>query len=364
MLSDLLFKKQLTDMTLADINIYFSQEQIESNILEFKSFNSLDKSEFKNKENGVLRTVCAFLNSEGGIIIWGAPAGKTIENSDGSKHKVFQGELSPVDQNLQKDSFMSRIANNLSPSPNGILFHSINIEEGKWLYIIEVPKSIYPPHQFQNIYFMRMDGHSRAAPHHYIEALMKQVKIPDVVGFLDTQYQSLATRNHGVIPFVLSINNFSRYIVAFKISYTLILSYGDFFYKNEEITINQQGRVDSDVFAVESLHYNKPFVKDFFIVLPELWQRKEELSLTLIWYGDNSPIKFSQYSYEYFGSESSPTPQLKLIKKKENQFSFSQSDNLGLTEEERARLATQKLLAESGILLSKQKMFQNLDRYS
>ena len=107
------------------------------------------------------------MNSEGGLIIWGSPIG---EYSDGSKEKVFEGALSPLDISLTKDSFINKVTDQITPSPRGIKFYKYS-NNGKHVYLIEVEKSNFSPHQFEHNYFMRIDGQTKIAPHHYVEAL-------------------------------------------------------------------------------------------------------------------------------------------------------------------------------------------------
>lgn len=66
------FGKELSDLTFADIENYFVDEKEESDKIELKSYHNHNSSEkdHKDKENGVLKTICGLLNSEGGQIVW------------------------------------------------------------------------------------------------------------------------------------------------------------------------------------------------------------------------------------------------------------------------------------------------------
>jgi hypothetical protein len=113
------------------------------------------------------------------IIVWGAPASKKTEQGD----SICKGLLTPFDLYYSKDQFIAKIAENIIPSPQGIVFRSFEIN-GKYIYIIEISRSSFSPHQFRNIYYMRMDGSTKAAPHHYIEALFKKVSFPNLEAYL------------------------------------------------------------------------------------------------------------------------------------------------------------------------------------
>src|SRR3954466_7102658 len=120
------------------------------------------------------------LNSEGGLIIWGAPRGIPVS---GKKEKIYKGELSPLDALIEKDAFVSKVTNLITPSAKGIIFQ--RLEKGdKYVYLIEVQQSQYSPHQYHNTYYMRIDGQTRPAPHHYIEALFQKISYPNLEGKL------------------------------------------------------------------------------------------------------------------------------------------------------------------------------------
>jgi len=155
------FGKPSDQIIYSDVEHFFEEEKEESDKIEFKAFHNPDES-FKEKQNGILRSICAFLNSSGGIIIWGAPIGQFIE---GKKEKVFQGNLSPSDNLIEKDSFINKITDSITPAPNKIKFIRLT-HELNYLYLFEVEESEYSPHQFRNIYYMRIDGQTRPAPHH------------------------------------------------------------------------------------------------------------------------------------------------------------------------------------------------------
>ena len=86
-LSSLLLGKPLGELTLPDLQHYFQQAKTESNKLEFKSFAIGFPADSNKEERNILRTICGFLNTEGGILIWGSPTGIA---PPGQKEKVFQ----------------------------------------------------------------------------------------------------------------------------------------------------------------------------------------------------------------------------------------------------------------------------------
>jgi len=138
--SSAFFGKPLTALTYQDIVNYFIDAKEESNTIEFKSFNVKHGDLTKNLE-GIIRSISAFLNSEGGLIIWGAPEGIKPQ---GQANKIFQGNLSPLSESKPKDWLINKISDSITPLPVGINIQPL--QNGKdILYIFEVQKSNYSP---------------------------------------------------------------------------------------------------------------------------------------------------------------------------------------------------------------------------
>lgn len=87
--SQIQFGKDLYDLVYDDILEFFDTEKEESLNLEFKSYPAQGSAQ--EKENSVMKATCGLLNSEGGIIIWGAPT----EIRDAQGNTTAQGALTP-----------------------------------------------------------------------------------------------------------------------------------------------------------------------------------------------------------------------------------------------------------------------------
>jgi hypothetical protein len=201
------FGKPLTNITSVDLIHYFSNEREESDTIEFKSYVERNQNNHANKEAAVLKTVCAFLNSSGGMLIWGAPMGHT---PDGRQTKVFTGTLSPVTRLIEKDTFISRIANSIIPLSNLVKMHRVEVEAGSYVYVIDVEQSIHKPHQFDNRYWVRLDGQTGTAPHYLIDALFKQIRYPNLGGYIKFNKCSLAAYNILDLDLTIVVVNHSR----------------------------------------------------------------------------------------------------------------------------------------------------------
>jgi len=56
-----------------------------------------------------------------------------------------------------------------------------------YVYVFEIQKSIYSPHQINNTYYMRIDGQKKPAPHAYIEAMFKKISYPNLSGKIEVK---------------------------------------------------------------------------------------------------------------------------------------------------------------------------------
>ncbi|MEZ0538935.1 AlbA family DNA-binding domain-containing protein [Fibrella arboris] len=156
-------------------DFFLAEERNEMLTLEFKSYVQHDNNHnIRSKEQAILKTICAFLNSNGGLLIWGAPAEKT----NASGQKVCIGPLSLVEKRYSRDEFVNKISTRIDPLAVGVLFESFEIEPGKFVYIFDVPESPGKPHQVEGCYYVRLDGQTRTAPNYFVEALFKQIKRP------------------------------------------------------------------------------------------------------------------------------------------------------------------------------------------
>ncbi len=273
---------------------FFREERLESDVLELKSFydqnEDVAKDKFNDKQSDVLKTICGFLNSSGGVVIWGAPVGRKE-----GKNKVFLGGLSPVDRRIEKDSFINRLSDRTVPLPSDIRFLMIEVENGKFIYVIEVLPSITKPHQYDNRYYMRLDGQTRIAPHHYIEALFKQVKFPILEGYIAiNSYEVRQEERVCAMTVSVYIFNFSPFLNEENAWYKFIT--------NTDILIrsdNAKNPIKEG--SVPLLHYGTPLYAAFDLKFTErdLNFFKQKVIFFLAFGGKNSPQKISHYELNF-----------------------------------------------------------------
>lgn len=183
-----LFNQPIDKITRQSLEQYFQQERDETLFLEFKSFT--DKAEDRRSKSakeadrikGVLKTIDAFLNSSGGLLIWGAPESLEVQRGD-RKVKMCQGALMPVPEFYDRDSFINKLASQIKPLPQGVRMQAVSVDNG-YVYLFEVPESQFKPHQYDGRYYVRMDTRTDMAEHYLVEALFKQVRIPHLKAIL------------------------------------------------------------------------------------------------------------------------------------------------------------------------------------
>lgn len=302
-------KKKIDEITYEDVVSFFSEDKEESDKIEFKSFVnkdvSSDKDEHLNQKiKGVIRSVSGFLNSEGGLLIWGAPKG---EESKGKKEKVFNGELSMVEELFEKDQLISKLTDSITPSPKGILYHRIE-HDGKYIYLLEVFKSNYSPHQFDNRFYMRIDGQTKPAPYHYIEALFKQIKFPNINGYIKLEDWSLdntSQRSRYHLNFKVFIFNHSKLQNDYNVSYRIVCSVGKFqswdgHYQDEGVSYEMGGHEKRVVNFKDVIHYGEPIYHNECVVFDaqELSRVSGQVEIVLVFGAKKSPMKICTYKLQ------------------------------------------------------------------
>lgn len=294
-----IFGKDLTNLSYKDIEKYFEEEKEETNNIEYKSYSNKYGNFNKNLE-GVIRGICAFLNSEGGVLIWGSPEGQKIE---GKQEKVFVGKLSPVNNLKEKDWFINKVSDSITPLPIGINLHTIE-NNGAYIYVFEIQKSTYSPHQYNNTYYARLDGQTKPAPHYLIEALFKKISFPHIEGFIKLNKIS----NNGEQYFLgieIFIFNFSQLQNEENVSFRLMCPQGIFAKSKVPQFQNMYGYNGRQLIhkdLIDVLHFGSPnHHSEQLIFNPnELQsQHQNKVDLLLTFGGKSSPLKSSRYKLDF-----------------------------------------------------------------
>ena len=181
-----IFGKDLYELELQDLQLFFQSEQEENAVLEFKSGETTYES--------IHKEVVAFLNTEGGVLIIGAP--REIAGGDKSRPKICKGILMPSKSIKNQDTLMRSLASNIAPSPVNIKCKSMEADGGM-IFILEVSQSQTPPHQVSDkgAYYIRLEREAKSAPHGIVEALFQKRQKPNLVakiGFRKKLVNSIA----------------------------------------------------------------------------------------------------------------------------------------------------------------------------
>jgi hypothetical protein len=294
------FGKSLSNLLYEDIVSYFLEVRGESELIEFKSF--VVQANIDSGLNGVIKGISAFLNSNGGIVIWGAPKGSKQE---GKSEKVFVGQLTPINELIEKDTLINRISSAIVPLPIGIQVAILSDNDG-YVYVFEVQPSNYKPHQFETRYYVRLDGQSKPAPHYLIDALMKQITFPNIAGVI--QFGRLRYINTGAIhlSIIIGLFNFTELQNEESVSFRL-LCIGGYFKRGREVRYTTQ-KPDYNMKGQELiyenfanvLHFGTPNIHEDLIVIEEddLRNNNYRLNLDLSFGGKKSPAKVSSYTLD------------------------------------------------------------------
>lgn len=312
--SQLLFNKDLYDLTFEDVTNFFGTEKEESLNLEFKSFHQ--KGDYAGKEAAVKKATCGLLNSEGGIIIWGAPT----ETKHPNGNTTAVGALTPFTSPLDRDRTINILSSTISPMPIGIRVQVLKNANDESIFVIEVEKSIERPHQYDNRYYVRLDGQTRIAPHYLISAMMKSTNFPVIKGHL--RLKEIQTDGNNIhFHFRKLLFNTSIFNNDINIYMRIIVTPGHIFVDNV-----LQGGIYNQTYPI--LSNGAPLMSNFILKVPAQ-ELHQDINLLLQFGGEKSPSKVSTYKYRFNGGQIGviEDESIYLIEKSENKLPSDISNN-------------------------------------
>lgn len=293
------FGKSLHNLVYEDIAQFFTISRIESDQLEFKSL----ASDYEKQYPYIIETICGFLNSKGGLLIWGAPR-------EDKASRAIAGQLTPISAKFVKDQIISKCSDYISPLPQGIKVAVLNDNLEENICVFEIDESEYAPHQYSGVYYMRIDGQTKKAPHHYVEALFKRIRYPNLECYLKiksaiySSYGPLAKFGEVyIINFDLYFFNWSPYQNEEFFSFT-VLTNGFFPKSQNEPSLKTRGYSENG-----SQYYQNPFMEVFrlgesqsisntIIIEPINVGNDYKLTIVISFGGKFSPTKFSRYEID------------------------------------------------------------------
>lgn len=281
--SSVIFGKDLYDLTYLDLEDFFLTQKEENLNLEFKSY--APQGGHRDKENVIKKSVCSLLNSEGGIIIWGAP----IETRDPNGNTTAMGGLTPFNVGLDRDRLINILSSSLTPMPIGIRVQFLDDGNNNFIVVIEVEKSIERPHQYDNRYYIRLDGQTRVAPHYLIKALIQSRDFPILRGHIKLK-EIRSNGDYILVTFRKLVFNTSQFNNEKNAFEKIIIFPG-------ELYINQQHQGSSYSVDFPILSHGRPSMSNFSIRLKTT--RLNSLKITFQFGGEKSPSKISTYEYSF-----------------------------------------------------------------
>lgn len=281
--------KKFRDVITQDISKYFSEDKTESNTIEYKSLS--ENTNWEATINTVSKAICAFLNGSGGLLILGAPRGI---KRDGSNEDVFSGSPTYSKNPKALDWLINKLSTEISPMPKDIQVNIMESNEG-FIYLFNVAESTFKPHQYNHLYYIRLDGQSKPAPHYIVQALMREIKFPDIRGYIGFSVANV-DNNRTLLEIRVGIFNFSQNQNEFDINYSILLVGARF--HNPQLT--------SPVFSYGMNYarlYRRPMTEPLYHGMPITAAHKiisdvdaEEIEIMLTFGGKQSPAKNSRYT--------------------------------------------------------------------
>lgn len=321
------FGKPLNDLTYYDIQRFFGEERIESDQIEFKSINVV--RQLNEKFVGIQKSVCAFLNSSGGLIIWGSPQGQKIS---GRKDKIYKGPLTHFPEVIDKDYVVSKISDSIIPLPNNVRTQILS-ENGNTIVVMEIDSSEYSPHQTSNTYFMRIDGQTKPAPHHYIEALFKRIRYPNIEVFIKIKKAEVFKAKYKV-NFDFIFFNWSPLQNEERLSFRIVAE-GGIFSRSEFIQYHHLYRLEGHEYFIDNakdiFYFGEPVVQSEVLLFDthEVGLNDRKAKILIYFAGRFSPRKSSEYTFDFSRIHESDPNQI-IINRNENKLTKDIQDEKGI----------------------------------
>lgn len=330
-LIEILFKKSIKELEFKDIQEYFTNDKHEANNIEFKSYDPKRNGGFKEAYDAVVKAICAFLNTDGGIVIWGAPKG--IKRGDDIEKSYFL-PLKPVPHKIEDDQFIDKISGRISPLCKGVSFQRINggkydQDKDTFIYVIEVKQSEFPPHQFDGTYYMRSEASTRIQPHQFVEAQMKRISIPNVQTHV-VFGKPLPVSSNILIPFSILISNESYYIHEKNLKFRILTKGCETIQDINSRRFEFKPSSDTLIDAADILLCGMPVYERFCLATNEKFLNAQDHSIyvAIFIFGEFTPVRICEYNFKVTYAYGDPSS-AKLIEagKTENEFLFQQKED-------------------------------------
>jgi hypothetical protein len=344
-ISETFLQKKIENIDENDLVTYFQKPRKESDRIEYKSYtdhpseggtvNSRDKKKLAK----IFWTVVAFLNTDGGLLIWGAPKGSQLPDE---KEDSYSGNLTKVPTRVEPDEFFAKVVNEISPFPTGISFQPVSLVAGGFCYVIEVIKSETTPHQFKGTYFLRAGASTHTAPHPLVEAMIKKITFPKLEAILDFADPFIVpTTDFILIPFTIIIQNQSHFINEKNMEFRFVGGPCDLIeIFNKPMDVLNEG-FDKTFNGMKVFHKNVAFTGEYCLAVRRLILKNEIIKFFVAVSGESSPVVSSYFEFKilYDNNTGTNPEKLDFIKKEKNQYLW-ESKASGSMESEQKKLTS------------------------
>ena len=153
-LTQLRFGKELEQLKVSDIEFLIERRIDESQSLEYKE----PTSNLEKDCDDLAKAISGFLNTEGGIIIYG------VSEERENEHRYPENIMWC---GAPKEQFESLLLNRVQPWEERIRIYRIPNEENdqKGIFVLEIPKSDNPPHMSNFSYYRRLNFRTEPMSH-------------------------------------------------------------------------------------------------------------------------------------------------------------------------------------------------------
>lgn len=165
----------LTQITTNELDSFFSMEQDENIRLEMKSYDGGTRNGQPQVPESIFKTLSAFSNNDGGILIWGAPLEKSEKDAKGKvirKYCTGNPEYLPITTDI--DALCRKIRSGISPSASHIEIHGVKKENLGYVIFFRVGKTMLPIMSNDHRFYIRTNLESEKAPFAIVDALFKR----------------------------------------------------------------------------------------------------------------------------------------------------------------------------------------------
>ncbi len=167
--------KQPWEWEKADIEQMIAAQKQEDINLDYKSSDSLDKTDGKKKE--ITKDISAFANSDGGVVIYGVTENPTHRDLP---EKIDAGS---DPGNISKEWLEEVINSGVKPKMEGLRIKSITIGSNRVIYVVYVPKSTTAHQASDKRYYRRYNFQSVMMEHYEILDVLNRSILPDLQPF-------------------------------------------------------------------------------------------------------------------------------------------------------------------------------------